>query len=709
VVKLARQLDEWHRDGTLSDDDRGLNVQPYVASFLAWLCENHPQKSFFDLRLENYSPEAADDYVQLRQAFEPQKDGEKQGSLVSTAPKWEPILRRQKITYVIVSDPYCEATRQRCAGAPEYLAPLYMDGHSAVYALREAPLKRQPNAYLAWLQGRFRGWRMPPLPPEPAGGARFGDKEFDTWEQAFGPRAEPLGDQAPRAPRPLAWWMRFAYGRGTRAPESADAATYYSYFRETAFAWHYEHVMRPRATLSFAAVPAAFLTGGSGNAVSDVWNFNQVLQAALGSAPPAEFDDLSPLFDGQPIYTGRTSPLVLAVRSARRAVLQNPDDADAYMQLALAYVALPRESEEHRLGARLTLLSQVRQAQALAALRSAVLLAPDHIQAHQWLAVLYGRPSDVERAQRRPGYLDLRLKHLEEVLRVLRKAGRFPGETEDEYNDRLKPRETEIKDLDKLVKDNQNKYEIRAEKKQPVEKAVIALELGLAEKALQVLLESSPVELKEPGMRLQLDLELRMGRFEDLRAQLVDNDASDPAFRRDLNDMLGTGSYEVYRFLLAAAEGNYAEADKFLAEAEKMMFPDEARLRLFRVGLDLERDKPGPAKELDLRQLIAAGLVKSIAEHAPVHGPVVELLQRRGEQQKHLQLLDQMVAPFSAAANYETLRGILKTEAGDIPGAAKNFRRALYFDQDSKQARPALDFAGLPLALRYLQLIEQKE
>ena len=37
LVKLAGQLDEWHRDGTLTDDDHGLNLEPDVIGPLAWL------------------------------------------------------------------------------------------------------------------------------------------------------------------------------------------------------------------------------------------------------------------------------------------------------------------------------------------------------------------------------------------------------------------------------------------------------------------------------------------------------------------------------------------------------------------------------------------------------------------------------------------------------------------------------------------------
>ena len=54
--------------------------------------------------------------------------------------------------------------------------------------------------------------------------------------------------------------------------------------------------------------------------------------------------------------------------------------------------------------------------------------------------------------------------------------------------------------------------------------------MGLAEKALQVLLESDSLEFGDQGARMELDLLLGMGRLDDLREQLAP--AKDPTAPR---------------------------------------------------------------------------------------------------------------------------------------------------------------------------------
>ena len=63
LLPLARQLDEWHRNGKLRDDDHIFSLQPEVSNSLAWLCQDYREKAFFDYRFANYSPEVAAEYV----------------------------------------------------------------------------------------------------------------------------------------------------------------------------------------------------------------------------------------------------------------------------------------------------------------------------------------------------------------------------------------------------------------------------------------------------------------------------------------------------------------------------------------------------------------------------------------------------------------------------------------------------------------------
>ena len=116
LVRLAGQLDEWQRDGTLTDADHGLNLEPDVTGGLAWLCRDYRPRAFFDYRFENYSPEVAGQYIDLRRKFEPSDAETDVKNLADEADKWRPVLAGHGITYVIASDG-CVAATSVCGSA----------------------------------------------------------------------------------------------------------------------------------------------------------------------------------------------------------------------------------------------------------------------------------------------------------------------------------------------------------------------------------------------------------------------------------------------------------------------------------------------------------------------------------------------------------------------------------------------------------------
>ncbi len=724
LVKLARQLDEWQSDGTLNDNDRAFNLQPDVAGPLAWMCKEYRPKCFFDNHYENYSPEAAGEYVDLRRLFDPPDDTDptKLKSLFDEKDKWLPILAKNKVTYIIVSDgprgnyPWVRKWCAGISGSPS-LVTLYQDGHAAVFAPREKSLSKRPNEYLAWM--RSRRIELPSLPPPTQDNGRFKGKEYDAWDLAYGPKAEPLPEQKPRRTRELPWYVRFAFGTGSQPAEAADADAYRSAGEETAFRHHYEDVMRPWAASNFATLT---LFGGirNGNPLADAWSFGAPFHYEMfRQAPPVEQDDYGPIF------ITPSAPLMLAVRSARRAILKNPEDAEAYFQLGRAYFALSRQGEEHHLGQRMSLLSQVRQVQMVSALRNAVLLEPDHMGAHTLLAFLF----------QRAGYADLQLKHLKEQIRVARRNLPRSAKALELFQEHIKAKEEEQTKLEKSVKDNQNTFAVRSEKKKVMDKARIALELHLGEKALQVLLDSDPLEFGKEGAQMELHLLMQMGDLEKLRVQLAPD--NDEKLRKELPEALsslGVGAFELYRMLLAVGEGDYQEADDFLKQAQQKMIGDpdmikDVRSPLLVPGPVTEQvlhdpelvkrlsgvlsltDEPGPAKDLKLPQLVVGAVAELIAEYAPRQGPVMWLLLLRLEEIRREGRLSQMAKPLEAAADFETLRGLLKIETGNIAEAKQHLRKALYGkeDQANLDAPIVLNFPGVLVANRYLRAMEKKE
>ena len=153
------------------------------------------------------------------------------------------------------------------------------------------------------------------------------------------------------------------------------------------------------------------------------------------------------------------------------------------------------------------------------------------------------------------------------------------------FEDQLKAMDEEKTRLEKTVKDNLNTYAVPSEKKRVMEKARIALELGLGEKALQVLLDSDSLEFGKEGAVMELALLMQQGRLDELREQLApEKEDIRKQLPEDMNSSMGQGTYETYRTLLAVAEGDYKEADASLEQAEAKAVADPERLRGLRVA-----------------------------------------------------------------------------------------------------------------------------
>jgi hypothetical protein len=388
-----------------------------------------------------------------------------------------------------------------------------------------------------------------------------------------------------------------------------------------------------------------------------------------------------------------------ALRAARDVTKSHPDRAGEQLQLGRAYETLSQQAERPKFGDRMPLLARLRAAQAAAALRRAVRLDPDLAEAHLLLS----------NAFRRAGYADLGLKHLGEYVRSARRAGRRPGETEDQFGDRLRAAEKEQAELERRVKEDQRKYDAGATGKRVLDRARLALSLGLADKALRVLLDSDALEFGRQGALLELDLLLLTGDVEGLRVQIAPEDGKErEVVAEGVEKALGAGVYEQYRFFLAAAEGDAKEADAFLEKAQAKVTNDPERLRRARVELGLEGKDPGPAKDRNLRELLAVGAARLVADRTPQPAPAAWLLVRRLDQTSQEKRLRDLAAPLAFACDCETLRGLMWLETGEAARAEGHFRKALFGDESGKgrEADAVIDFPGRAVAFRYLGVAE---
>src|SRR5262249_44955308 len=189
-------------------------------------------------------------------------------------------------------------------------------------------------------------------------------------------------------------------------------------------------------------------------------------------------------------------------------------------------------------------------------------------------------------------YTDLALEHRTEHVNRVRAAGRRPDERLDEFNDRLEKLEQGVKDLEGEVQKNEQLYLVRSSNQGRLQKAVLALEMGLAKKPLEVLLESDYVEFGIEGAQLELDLLLKTGRLRNLRHNLKDPDAQLSGHL----ELTSVGpevlpAYEWFSLLFAAATGDYKEADQQAQEMIKQLNPTERVAQL--LANDLLEMTPG--------------------------------------------------------------------------------------------------------------------
>jgi hypothetical protein len=248
--------------------------------------------------------------------------------------------------------------------------------------------------------------------------------------------------------------------------------------------------------------------------------------------------------------------LALTVHECRLAIAKKPKDAMSYMRLQDAYEKL--YTREKDLTKRLPMLAWLRQVQRIYAVTKAISLRPKLEAAHGKLAAIYQELN----------YLDLALKHRQEQLRLAQKAGRDPGETAKEYERRIEAIGNSVKHQEDHVKKAQNEYELaQGDRKGIRSKAELALRLGLAGQARDMLMHSDDVVLDKDAIQLQLHLMVTTGLIEGK------DGVRDTLSEANLQNVLGwvdfgrSYSYPAHnwlKILVAAAVGDYAAADASL-------------------------------------------------------------------------------------------------------------------------------------------------
>ncbi|AMV25654.1 hypothetical protein VT84_14750 [Gemmata sp. SH-PL17] len=381
---------------------------------------------------------------------------------------------------------------------------------------------------------------------------------------------------------------------------------------------------------------------------------------------------------------------LLAVRTARAGAEVDPNDPIAWLALGRAYGTLGERTWERETGTGLTPLEHVRQVQIITALVQSVLLNPGSVPARESLAG----------ALLRRNMLDSARPHASEALRLVRRAGPGPGEASEAFTERVGRLNALVDQLEAGIQDGENRYLIRTMglAGDPLARARIALELGLSQKAIDVLRTSHPDLYGGAGLGLLADLLLQSGQAAECRVLL------DRAELRRNPDVLGIATlpraadpngynwayqlptYDWLDLCQCAAVGRYPGATEAVD----------------RICARLDAEEQSQAQSVATSG--AALFVLEIGMGAPPI-PVHARLSRARDRARFTEVLVQVKSLSTARADLTTLAGVLELERGATSAALSRFKSAQTLYTPTKSM--GLAAPGAPLASRYYEVLNK--
>jgi tetratricopeptide (TPR) repeat protein len=696
---VAEKIRVWRKDGFLGADDQGFNLSADAANYFAWFCPQ--EKGVIDARLPLFSAATAADFVAMRKQLStapddvtpdqslaeilaPEDDADPATFGGASMAQVRKILRERGADHLVIYDNDKKTALmwvQRLLQYPAEWPLLDLEGHTAVFGWRDLKEsdKRDAFAPLA-VDLKVLAFQDPQKHPQAAD-----YKAPRTWPGRE-PAAPDWVDALFKAPRP-------------RSPKSDEAALYMVRFDEEAPKFSYRAKLAWNESLFAGAVGAACCSNGSIVAPYEMTLRLNVLTAGP-SAPLPRGEPYKPTPVEQLAYhfredygaqqpSGPDGLLYLALRTARQAVHDNPDDAQAYLILGKAYRRILQNTTERTWNPpealwrrpptprppAFQLLYRVRTAEAVTAYKHALVVNPDLEEAHVDLISLY---QDMN-------YQDEVLAELKEVLRCNRKAGRKAGENQKDYAARILDLEDLTAKKEKETTDLLDKFEVKSAGMPVYTKAETAWqEFGLAGKALSILLSSDVASFGPEGMRMELELLLHTGRLKDVR------EWPDP---EGAKDYLGATLYLEIQVQLEAASGNYQQAEddieEMIEEVHAMQDPQGGRLAI-RGGMSM-----------------AASQTLLLAQ--PQDGYQPFLFRTTFFYPSIMKNVAQMTANLRREADLTTLRGMLAVECGEIAQARKDFHDALtvWGSEAAVNAGAGINFPARPIAQDCQKLLDK--
>lgn len=617
MKRLAEQMAAWHEQGQLGKQSQGFNLSTDVAHYVEWFCPQ--EKVFFDGRANLFPPETVVQFQQIGRVLAPES-----ASAMKSA-DWDnarAVLRDWQCTHLMVADP----VDRRIATAlntlwqrPQEWTLVDLHGRAAMFVWRRPSNGKSPLT-------------LPPLDMQ--------RRAFDAAAAVKAPGKGIGGD-----PRPRPWWNCWEWSVTDSELERDEAA---------ADIVHFEALRKEQ----FEQNRAASLAELAGVLLATVGPHNTAAPSVAGLRPrdtlTAGFTAIAnkgattwDAFALQQITVQRENSdqgppgsLLLAVRAARRALHDNPDDALAHFRVGRACYFLQQQTMERGLSDEFPLLQQLRQVQAVVALKRAVRLRPDLQPAHELLANIFLESRG----------FDLALPHVQERTRLSKQAGPLPGESAAEFAARIEKLSTYEEQLGKQVRDLLNLADTQTFELGAFGKARYAESNGLPGYALEQLLRSTYAEFGREGAILELYLLLHAGRSEDFRSLI----------NPDQEPVLTPFNYHWMQTLLAAADGNYDRADEHMQQ-------------IVEPGSNAPRSTgQGPAGFAAVAALDGLQGLCGSSNH-----PLQLLWPTRISNRFVARPPGEITPETRRSADLHCLRGMLNLESGRINGARQAFREAI--------------------------------
>jgi hypothetical protein len=637
LQKAGEQLAAWRRDGVLGEKANGFNLSPEIAHYSAWFGDG--ERGFFDSRARLNAGETAKDFSIVRRGLLGQTDPKEKDA------DWRQVLRNRGVNHVVLHDSAAQPIAPavfRMAAAPKEWAPQYLRGGVAIFS---------------WL--------------DPQSGDKNPLSRMDLGQRAIRPDAE---DKAPlegpsRGPESARWWQTFVNRAPAKPPEREEAMLYLTFFDAQRTRYRERDWLIWRNAMGAAQVgaPTAFGGGPLALGAQTIFGLDWVRIGWQGFTSQRD--------DGDP------GLLLLAIRSARRTLRDNPDDARSYFYLGEAYFRLGRSTRERAWQRRLPLLSRLRAVQALHAYNQVLKLDPNRPEARGRLARLY----------QDGGYLDLALDNLNAVVRMTRSRGPQPGQDAEAFKEMLRALELERDGLAEEVQRRRDHWDTAAANRPVLQQAQEAANSGLPGQALKTLLKSDIAAFGPPGARLELVLFLGMGKIDQAQrwmeeAERTGKSGDESKKFSTLRQELGFYDYHLIRNQIAAAIGNYADADRELVELGNALANPGGKKNIARAKAALD---------VADAVLQAPAFNRSPALQAPSAFIRWYFISRA----------EQIMPALRAEADLEVLRGILLMESGQIAQSKAAFQRALalWKSDQAVEEGSGLDFSGRPIAQECLQ------